>query len=211
MPTAYWGCVVAGVQESDSRHLAPGSATGARRQMGPASLPTPLSPMRGRVPSTRVFKGHRLGIRCFPLRPFENGLQVRSPALAPASGSTLRSARFRPLAIQGSLACLAQPRFNGRFRSLAFHWWTAPGTITSRSGPKTFARRHLRQPTGMARPATRNLRPSVIDPPCVRPKALAPGSRKARGQNPLRLPGFGKPLPFRSLDHRGEKLSWPFR
>ena len=79
------------------------------------------------------------------------------------------------------------------------------------SGPKTFVRRHLRQPTGMARPATRNLRPSVIDPPCVRPKALARGSRKARGQNPLRLPGFGKFLPFRLLDHLGEKLSWPFR
>ena len=125
----------------------------------------------------------------------------------------LPSARpgFGRVAIRGSLACLAQPRFNGRFRSLAFHWWPAPRTITSRSGPRTFARRHLRQPTGMARPATRNLRPSVIDPPCVRPKALARGSRKARGQNPLRLPGFRKFLPFRSLDHLGERLSWPFR
>ena len=125
----------------------------------------------------------------------------------------LPSARpgFGCVAIRGSLACLAQPRFNGRFRSLAFHWWPAPRTITSRSGPRTFARRHLRQPTGMARPATRNLRPSVIDPPCVQPEALARGSRKARGQNPLRLPGFRKFRPFRSLDHLGERLSWPFR
>ena len=151
MPTAYWGCVVAGVQESDSRHLAPGSATGARRQMGPASLPTPLSPMRGRVPSTRVFKGHRLGIRCFPFRPFENGLQVPSPALAPASGSTLRSARFRlrcdpriarlpcPAALQRAVPQPGLPLVAGasndhiaiRSKDLC----AAPSSATDRDGP----------------------------------------------------------------------------
>ena len=64
--------------------------------MGPASLPTPLSPIRGRVPSTEV-QGTQTWHPMFshPFRP-KTSLQVLSPALAPASGSTLHSARFRP-------------------------------------------------------------------------------------------------------------------
>lgn len=90
------------------------------------------------------FKGRRLGIRCFPFWPSEDGHPVLSPALAPASGATLRSARFCRVTNRSSLACMAQPRFNGRFRSLAFRWWREAQTVTSPSGPKTFIRRHLR-------------------------------------------------------------------
>ena len=38
-------------------------------------------------------KRQELGIRCFPVRPSEDGHPVPSPALAPASGSTLQSPR----------------------------------------------------------------------------------------------------------------------
>lgn len=110
-----------------------------------------------------------------------------------------------------SLAYLAQPRFNGRFRSLTFRWWPVPRTVTSPSGPKTFIRRHLRHPAGLAWLTAGNLRTSVIDPPCVRREPSARGSRDVRGQIPLRLSGSEFPLPFKSLDRLGWKLSSPFR
>ena len=115
------------------------------------------------------------------------------------------------VAIRRSFAYLAQPRFNGRFRSLTFRWWPVPRTVTSPSGPKTFIRRHLRHSAGLVRLTAGNLRTSVIDPPCVRREPSARGSRDVRGQIPLCLPGSEFPFPFRSLDRLGWKLSSPFR
>ena len=64
-------------------------------QMGPASLPTPLSPTRGR-PSGRCWRRSRarslfrnaLGVRCLAprVRSCDLRSKVSSPALAPASG-----------------------------------------------------------------------------------------------------------------------------
>ena len=158
------------------------------------------------------FKGRRLGIRCFPFclvrRPpfrFCHRRSHRHPDLPSTRPGVGR------VAIRRSFAYLAQPRFNGRFRSLTFRWWSAPRTVTSPSGPKTFIRRHLRHPAGLAWLAVRNLRTSVIDPPCVRREPSARGSRDVRGQIPLRLSGSEFPLPFKSLDRLGWKVSSPFR
>lgn len=91
------------------------------------------------------FKGRRLGIRCFPFRSvrrlcfqFYHRRSHRHPDLPSTRPGVGR------VAIRGSFACLAQPRFNGRFRSLTFRWWRGAQTVTSPSGPKTFIRRHLR-------------------------------------------------------------------
>lgn len=54
-------------------------------QMGPASLPTPLSPMRG-LPSWQSHLRKRLA-PVFQRLPGEPDLSLPSPALAPASGS----------------------------------------------------------------------------------------------------------------------------
>ena len=180
--------------------------------MGPASLPTPLSPMRGRVPSTEV-QGTQTWHPMFslPLRP--EGLCFRFCHRRSHRHPDLPSTRpgVGRVAIRRSFAYLAQPRFNGRFRSLTFRWWRGAQTVTSPSGPKTFIRRHLRHLTGLARLTMRNLRTSVIDPPCVRQKPSSRGSRDARGQIPLRLSGSEFPLSFRSLDRLDWKVSSPFR
>ena len=58
------------------------------QKMGPTSLPTPLSPMRG------LARRQGLGIRCLPVRAVRRqALPVLSPALAPASGSVRRPTR----------------------------------------------------------------------------------------------------------------------
>ena len=66
-------------------------------------------------------------------------------------------------------------------------------------------------PAGLAWLTSRNLRTSVIDPPCFRYEPSARGSRKVRGQIPRRLPGSEFLSSFKSLDRREEKFSSPFR
>ena len=57
-----------------------------------------------------------------------NGLQVLSPALAPASGSTLQPLPGPVRQVRRPSLSLPEPAFNGRFRDRAFHW-PAPRTV----------------------------------------------------------------------------------
>ena len=105
------------------------------------------------------FKGRRLGIRCFPFRsvrrlPFQfcHRRSHRHPDLPSTRPG------FGRVAIRGSFAYLAQPRFNGRFRSLtlplmagasnghiAFRsedLYTTPPSAFGRFGPA-----HVRKPS----------------------------------------------------------------
>ena len=100
-PAAYqrWiaqGFAAAQLFDSSGRRCARHAGEGRAKQMGPALLPTPLSPMRGHV------RRRELGIRCFPVRPSEETRLVLSPALAPASESTLCPVRFRRAAPEGA-------------------------------------------------------------------------------------------------------------
>ena len=97
-------------------------------------------------------------------------LPVLSPALAPASGSTLQSIRSDCAATEA--ARFALPNLPSTGGSAA--WITVDGRSFKRwhpmSGPKTFHLAPPRHPTGYSRPVEEQQRVSVIDPPCIWPK-----------------------------------------
>ena len=172
--------------------------------MGPALLPTPLSPMRGLV------RRRELGIRCFSL------LSVRKRSSGSVTGartgirihppiSPVRSRRGRSHSLTfpsrpSTGGSAARPSVNGRsLERLHHHPVRRPFCDASLASDRVGPARN-----GM-------LRVSVIDPPCVWPKPSARGSRKSRGQISLRLSGSEFPKSFRSLDLLDRKLSSPFR
>ena len=156
------------------------------------------------------FKGRRLGIRCFPFCSSEDDLPVLSPALAPASGSTLQSARSSRVAAEavrlpspaGLQQAAPQPDFPVMARA-------SNGCIAIRPEGLVATPPSASDRVGPAR--NRTLRVFVIDPPCVWREPSARGSLKSRGQVPLRLPGSEFPKSFKSLNRRDRKLSLPFR
>ena len=208
-PTACRGWHRAITLSGDSRDCMPGlekqqCGEGSPKQMGPALLPTPLSPMRGLV------RRRELGIRCFSL------LSVRKRSSGSVTGARTGIRLHPPISPVRSR--------RGRSHSLTFP--SRPSTGGSAARPsvdgRSLERLHhhpVRRPCCDASSASdrvgpaRNgmLRVSVIDPPCVWPKPSARGSRKSRGQIPLRLSGSEFPKSFRSLDRLDRKLSSPFR
>jgi hypothetical protein len=109
--------------------IAPGVCAAARMQMGPALLPTPLSPARGYPvpcktsggPSASLVSGHTWRPMSGSARPIfrlvscDWRIRVSSPALAPASGFCSCPAAFliRPKAsISAAMhSCLAETVF----------------------------------------------------------------------------------------------------
>ena len=112
-------------------------------------------------------------------------VQGLSPALAPASGSTLR--RGPPGEPGRSLLYRSVPTLNGRFRGRVPQ--AGPSNGCASSGPKTFRN----APSG----ADRAIRPVNETPthflqcfPCLRPKPSAGVAPDVRGQVPPRHPGL---------------------
>ena len=158
------------------------------------------------------FKGRGLGIRCFPFQPSGDSRKVLSPALAPASGSTRRSARFCCAAIGGSFACMTQPRLDGRFRSHAFRWWREVRTVTSLLRPEDLDTTPLsplcrvglaRQRETFTLPSSTRLAPGKN----LRHEGLEKRVDRTRGV----FPATEIPLFFRSLDRPNRSGSAPFR
>jgi len=198
------------VSDSGFENVGGAQGRGAPKQMGPALLPTPLSPIRGRVPSTEVQETQTWHpMFSLPFRP-KTSLPVLSPALAPASGSTLQSARSSRVAAEAvRLLSPADLQQAAPQPDLPFMAGASSGCIAFRSEDLVATPPSASDRVGPARNGT--LRVFVIDPPCVRREPSARGSLKSRGQVPLRLSGSEFPKSFRSLDRPDRKLSSPFR
>ncbi len=124
-----------------------------RMKMGPALLPTPLSPMRG-LASEEAGTWHPMFSRTNRPKTFR---AVLSPALAPASGSTLRSAR-------SGCAAVRRPPLDVPSRAStggSAVWLSDTGRRLERlhcpSGPRTFSAMPPRHPAGLARPMEKSL------------------------------------------------------
>jgi hypothetical protein len=103
------------------------------QKMGPTSLPTPLSPMRG------LARRQGLGIRCLPVRAVRRqALPVLSPALAPASGSALMLTRLSAPGRETLASFPGRPSTGGSAISPSVHGRNLEG-MSCRSGPKTFS------------------------------------------------------------------------
>ena len=127
------------------------------QKMGPTSLPTPLSPMRG------LARRQGLGIRCLPVRAVrKQALPVLSPALAPASGSALMLTRLSAPGRETLASFPGRPSTGGSAISPSVHGRDLEG-MNCRSGPKTFPAISPRHPTGLVRSMKDVLLRSIID------------------------------------------------
>ena len=127
------------------------------QKMGPTSLPTPLSPMRG------LARRQGLGIRCLPVRAVRRqALPVLSPALAPASGSALMLTRLSAPGRETLASFPGRPSTGGSAISPSVHGRDLEG-MNCRSGPKTFSCNIASAPTGLVRSMKDVLLRSIID------------------------------------------------
>ena len=114
--------------------------------------------------------------------------QGLSPALAPASGSTLRRVRQRAIGAE-AVSSLAYPTLNGQLRGRTFR--AGPSSGCASAGPKTFRNAPIgRRPGDPARDRipTRFLHRV----PCVRPKPSARGHSRDERTGPAASFRFGK-------------------
>ena len=132
--------------------------------------------------------------------------QGLSPALAPASGSTLR--RGPPGESGRSLLYRSVPTLNGRFRGRLPQ--AGPSSGCASSGPKTFRNAPIgRRPGNPARDATSSH--FLHCRPCFRPKPSPGGPPDVRGQVPSRHPGLKFSRSFKPLSCQVRKGFAPFR
>ncbi len=101
------------------------------REMGPASLPTPLSPMRGQAPQGCRNLASDVSASIHPrmgasfVTGARTGIRIHPPS--GRSGRVRSEDRRLPL----------RPTFDGRLRGPAFHCWPAPRTVASHVRPES--------------------------------------------------------------------------
>ncbi len=148
-----------------------GAGRPTTREMGPALLPTPLSPTRG------LARRRELGIRCFPIDP-----PKRTSGSVTGARTGIRiyppDAPFRFAKSRSPSDFLPGPSFNGRFRDRAFHW-PAPRTVALLRSEDL--RSASSAPGRLARPVLELRRVSVTDLTLRRTEVLCTeASRPAR-------------------------------
>ncbi len=152
-------------------------------QMGPALLPTPLSPARG-LPKKDLAPG---------VSPYlgQAQSQVSAPALAPASGSFQFRIWSEDFLLHLSVPRPVIPCWSGSSSGSTFAEAPAFPSLPDRS----------------VRPILTVLRVPIIELPCFWSKPSARRSTGPRGQPPKCQSGLKNPSDFKSLDRQSEKVS----
>ena len=164
------------IERRTQRSLAPPNANGA----GIAADPT----LTDAWPAPKSRTWHPMFRRRPPPKQRTQGL---SPALAPASGSTLRRVRQRAIGAE-AVSSLAYPTLNGQLRGRTP--WPVPRAVALRS-----ARKPLEMPpsgAGREIPARDRIPTRFLHRvPCVRPKPSARGHSRCERTDPAASFRFG--------------------